>query len=338
MKLSVFDNPTEDRPKMALTLLLIGVFTLAFQDTLVKYITNYTTFWQFQTIRSAFIISIILIVAQTTTGFKILIPQNPFLVFLRSTMLAICMFFFFGGAAHITAAQMGAGLYTYPLFVTLLAGPLLGEKIGPIRLSALALGAIGSSVLLNPFSEKFNLFQIMPIIAGLFYAFNIIILRKYCRTESPLTLVLAVSIVFFLFGISGTSVIATFELNQNLRDAVPFLFGRWPTLTLYIFIFCIVAACLNLLGNICLSRAYQTAESSWLAPLDFSYLLFLTIWAKIIFGAMPSSEETIGMVCIVSAGVIITFREIHHNKSNQAKLEKEMGSPQVKKAQDFDKK
>ena len=318
MKLTVFDNPTEDRPKMALTLLLIGVFTLAFQDTLVKYMTSYTTFWQFQTIRSTFILCIILVVAQTTTGFKILIPQNPFSVFLRSIMLAICMFFFFGGASHITAAQMGAGLYTYPLFVTLLAGPLLGEKIGPFRLSALALGAIGSTILLNPFSDKFSFFQIMPIIAGLFYAFNIIILRKFCRTESPLTLVLAVSIVFLLFGILGTTVVSIVELNQNVRASLPFLFDKWPTLTLFIFIFCIGAACLNLLGNICLSRAYQTAESSWLAPLDFSYLLFLTIWAKIIFGVMPSLLETIGMILIVSAGIIITFREAYHKKANRS--------------------
>ena len=318
MKLTVFDNPTEDRPKMALMLLLIGVVTLAFQDTIVKYMTSYTTFWQFQTIRSTFILFIILLVAQTTTGFKILRPRKPFSVFLRSTMLAICMFFFFGGASHITAAQMGAGLYTYPLFVTLLAGPLLGEKIGPFRLSALALGAIGSTILLNPFSDKFSFFQIMPIIAGLFYALNIIILRKYCRTESPLTLVLAVSIVFLLFGISGTLIISTIELTQSVRTSLPFLFGRWPTLTLFIFLFCIGAACLNLLGNICLSRAYQTAESSWLAPLDFSYLLFLTIWAKIIFGAMPSLLETIGMLCIVSAGMIITLRETHHKKENRS--------------------
>ena len=308
MKFAIFDNPTEDQPKMALSLLLIGVFTLAFQDTLVKYITNYTTFWQFQTLRSIFIILIILIAAQATTGLKILIPQNPFWVLLRSMMLVICMFFFFGGAAHISAAQMGAGLYTYPLFVTLFAIPFLGEKIGLTRLNALALGVIGSTLLLNPFSNNFNFFQIMPILAGLFYAINIIILRKFCRTESPLTLLLAVSIVFLIFGVLGTAVVSIIELDQNLRNLIPFLFERLPTLTWYILIFCIGTACLNLLGNISLSRAYQTAESSWLAPLDFSYLLFLTFWAKIIFGVMPSLLEVVGISCIISAGIIITFK------------------------------
>lgn len=317
MVLTIFDKPTEDRPKKALALLLLGVFTLAFQDTLVKYITSYTTFWQFQTCRSIFILCIILVVAQTTTGFKILIPQNPLPVFLRSVMLAICMLFFFGGASHITTAQMGAGLYTYPLFVTLLASPLLGEKIGPFRLSALALGVIGSTILLNPFNEKFSFFQIMPIIAGLFYALNIIILRKYCRTESPLTLVLVVSLVFLLFGILGTAGISAIELDEKVRASLPFLLGEWPNLTLFVAIFCIGAACLNLLGNICLSRAYQTAESSWLAPLDFTYLLFLTIWAKIIFGAVPSLFESLGMICIVSAGIIITLKEKQHNLTNR---------------------
>ena len=317
MKLTIFDNPTEDRPQMALALLLIGVFALAFQDTLVKFMTSYTTFWQFQTIRSIFILCIIFIVAQTTTGFKILIPQNPLPVFLRSTMLAICMLFFFGGASHITVAQMGAGLYTYPLFVTLLATPLLGEKIDPFRLSALALGTIGSTLLLNPFDDKFSFFQVMPIIAGLFYAFNIIILRKYCRKESPLTLILAVTLVFLLFGIFGTAGVAVVGLDQNVRASLPFLFGQWPNLTLFIIIFCVGAACLNLLGNICLSRAYQTAESSWLAPLDFTYLLFLTIWAKIIFGAVPSLLESLGMICIVSAGIIITLREKQYNSTNR---------------------
>ena len=307
---------TEDRPQRALTLLLIGVFILALQDTLVKYMTSYTTFWQFQTIRSATILCIIFLVALTATGFRILIPKNPLSVFFRSIMLAICMLFFFGAASQITAAQMGAGLYTYPLFVTLLAGPLLSEKIGPFRVGALALGGIGSTVLLNPFGDKFSFFQFMPVIAGFFYALNIIILRKYCRTESPLTLILSVSIVFLLFGVLGSLIFSIIELNQNVQVSLPFLFGKWPSLTLLIFIFCIGAACLNLLGNICLSRAYQTAESSWLAPIDFSYLLFLTIWAKIILGAIPSIAETIGMVCIVSAGVIIHIREIHHKRAD----------------------
>ncbi len=52
-------------------------------------------------------------------------------VYLRALLLTICMFCFFAGAPQLSVAQMAAGLYTYPLFVSLLAGPVLGEKSAP---------------------------------------------------------------------------------------------------------------------------------------------------------------------------------------------------------------
>ena len=94
-----------------------------------------------------------------------------------------------------------------------------------------------------------------------------------------------------------------------MRAEVPFLLISWPALTLLVFGFCIFASLLNLMGNIFLSRAYQTADSSWLAPLDFSYLLFVTLWGKILFGTMPTPTAALGMVMIAAAGIITATRE-----------------------------
>ena len=138
MKFTVFDHPTQDRPMMALTLLLIGVLALALQDTLVKVASPQTSFWQFQSIRSFFNIILVVNIAKLTLGFDVLRPRQPWPVFMRALMLGICMVFFFGAAPQISVTQMAAGLYTYPLFITIMAGPILGEKIGPWRLGALA--------------------------------------------------------------------------------------------------------------------------------------------------------------------------------------------------------
>ena len=314
MKISIFDKPTQDYPMMALAFLLIGVSTLALQDSLVKLMASETSFWQFQTIRSSFNMMFVLIIAFLSTGFRILIPQRPVVVFLRSIMMTLCMLFFFGGVAHVSTAQMGAGLYTYPLFVTVLAGPILREKVGPFRLGALALGVLCSLLVLNPFGDNFHLVQIMPIIAGFFYACNILILRKYCRHESPLTLAFIIALVFFTFGLLGMTVIDNLSLTEDIILSAPFIAIGWPKLTLIILGFCFFASFLNLLGNICMSRAYQTAESSWLAPLDFSYLLFLTIWGKILFDDLPSQSAALGMVMIALAGMITAFRESYNRK------------------------
>ena len=86
---------------------------------------------------------------------------------------------------------MAAGLYTYPLFVSLLATPMLGESVGKWRIGALIIGAVGAFFMLNPLADAFSLAQLLPIAAGFFYACNIIILRRYCRGETPLALTFA---------------------------------------------------------------------------------------------------------------------------------------------------
>ena len=294
---------------MALGLLLIGVLALALQDTLVKVASPQTSFWQFQSIRSFFNIILVVGIAGFTLGFGVLRPRQPWPVFMRAFMLGICMVFFFGAAPQISVTQMAAGLYTYPLFITVMAGPVLGEKIGPWRLGALALGAIGSVTVLNPFSEAFKWVQIMPIMAGFFYACNVMILRKYCRNESPLCLTFIVALLFFVFGSTGAIAMTIFQPGAVLTDAVPFIFTGWPALTGLVLGLCVLASLLNLTGNICLSRAYQTADSSWLAPMDFSYLLFATLWGKILFDTIPTPLAMLGMAMIATAGIITAIRE-----------------------------
>ena len=64
----------------------------------------------------------------------------------------------------------------------------------------------------------------------------------------------------------------------------------WPELTLFVLLLAALASFLNLAGNLGLTRAYQTAESSFLAPADFSYLIFVAICGELIFGSWPTPD------------------------------------------------
>ncbi|MDH3379781.1 MAG: DMT family transporter, partial [Gammaproteobacteria bacterium] len=192
MKFSLFHHPSGDRPLPALAMLLMGVFVIALQDSLVKLMSSETSFWQFQTLRSIGNLSFIVILALASGSLALTMPKNWRPVCLRAGFLVICMFCFFAGAPFLTVPQMAAGLYTYPLFVSLLAGPVLGEAVGPWRIGALILGAIGAAFVLSPWQADFSAVQILPIIAGFFYATNILTVRRACRSESPLALAFAV--------------------------------------------------------------------------------------------------------------------------------------------------
>ena len=268
-----------------------------------------TSFWQFQTLRSLGNLGFVLILALLSGGIGLVIPRNWRAVYLRAGLLSICMFFFFSGAPYLTVAQMAAGLYTYPLFVSLLAAPVLGEAVGPWRISALLIGAVGAAFILSPWDAGFSAVQVLPIMAGFFFATNILTIRKACRNESPLALACAAGITFVVIGILGSTLLTLFPLSTELRAAMPFVAIGWPELTLLVAGFALFASVLNLTGNICLSRAYQTADASWLAPMDFSYLVFAAFWSRMIFDQWPTGQAIIGMALIGTAGVITAWRE-----------------------------
>jgi len=309
MKLTLFEHPSGDRPLAALGLLLMGVFALALQDSLVKLMSGDTSFWQFQTLRSIGNLSFIVILALASGSLGLMMPRNWRPVYLRGALLTVCMFCFFAGAPYLTVPQMAAGLYTYPLFVSLLAGPILGESVGPWRICALLVGAIGAAFILSPWQDDFSAVQLLPIMAGFFYATNILTLRRACRNESPLALAFAVGVVFIVSGVAGIALLSAFPLSAEIRETMPFVAIGWPELTFLVAGFALFASVLNLTGNICLSRAYQTADASWLAPIDFSYLIFAALWSRVIFDQWPTTQALIGMTLIGSAGIITAWRE-----------------------------
>jgi drug/metabolite transporter (DMT)-like permease len=268
-----------------------------------------TSFWQFQTLRSVGNLGFTVMLALASGSLGLIMPQNWRPVYLRGGFLTLCMFFFFSGAPYLTVAQMAAGLYTYPLFVSLLAGPVLGESVGPWRITALLIGGVGAACILSPWDEDFSAVQVLPIIAGFFYATNILTLRKGCRKESTLALAFAVGIVFLITGMLGIALLSMFPLSAELQGSMPFVAIGWPELTLLVAGFALFASVLNLTGNICLSRAYQTADASWLAPIDFTYLIFAAFWSRAIFDQWPTGQAIIGMTLIGSAGVITAWRE-----------------------------
>ena len=309
MKIGLFTRAHHDRPALAIILLLIATFTLACQDALVKLMSAETSFWQIQALRSCLNLCFLVILARFSGGLSLLLPVRGRWVYLRSSFLVVCMFFFFAGAPYLSVTQLAAGLYTYPFFVTILAGPILGEKIGYWRITSIVIGLTGAVLMVAPWDDQFTWIQMLPMIAGLFYAFNILTLRRKCRDESTLALTFVTGLLFLGSGICGIVLLTAFPLSTPLQQAMPFVAIGWPTLTLLILGFAFLASILNLIGNICLARAYQTADASLLAPLDFSYLIFAALWGKILFEHWPTGNAFFGMLLIIGAGMTIAWRE-----------------------------
>ena len=56
-------------------------------------------------------------------------------------------------------------------------------------------------------------------------------------------------------------------------------------------------------------RAYQSAESSFVAPFEYTYLIFAMLIDYVVWQYIPSMHGIIGVTMIISAGVVIALRE-----------------------------
>ena len=284
-------------------MVITGGLVLGFQDALVKASSTYTSYWQFLAIRSTLNLILVVLFSLIFFSTKALIPQSLILVIIRSLLVGICMICFFSGAVTLDFSLMIAGLYTYPLFITIMAKPLLGEKLNFSRVSGLTLGILGSFFILEPWRTEISYVQLLPICAGFFYACNIIFIKRFCAKESPMALETIRAIIFILISVLGI-IYAENILSASIKSELHFISEGWPDITYLIMLICIVASITSLLGNILIIKGYQKADGSLLAPFDFLYLVFAVLWGRIFLGAWPSFLDFLGIILIILAGII----------------------------------
>ena len=216
--------------------------------------------------------------------------------------------FSFPASRFLSLPELAAGLYVFPLFVAVLSAVVLKEPVGARRIAAIAAGFCGSLLILKPGTDAFTPVGLLPVGAAFFYACAILATRKLCRKESPVTLAFAIAVGFFLVGATGTGVLALLPA-PDLAASWPYLFTGWHDIGLGIVAVFFLCSCLNVIAMINLGKAYQSAEASWLAPFDYSYLIFSTFWGYIVWAYVPDPLTVAGMVLIAGAGSFVAWRE-----------------------------
>ena len=317
--LGLSSEASGDRPALAAMLMVGALALLGLQDSLVKLSSGDVSLWQFQFLRSFSNLGLILLLSRFYRGGFSPYPKRVWAVVLRSLLLVGAMVFYFGGVAFLSLSQIAAGLYVFPIFVAILSALILGEKVGPRRIFAILAGFMGTLLILKPGTSDFQLIALMPVAAGLCYAATILTTRKLCRDENPVALAFGVSIAFIIAGSIGM-LVTTFVSPAEFAVSWPYLFSGWHTLTLVVAGIILGCSCLNLAANIGLTKAYQSAESSWLAPFDYSYLVFATFWGVVIWGDIPDVWSFIGMFIIACAGSYVAWRERREKTLKQVEL------------------
>jgi len=286
---------------------LIGMIFFVTQDALMKTLLLHYPIWMLIFLRSVITVMVLVpLIAYLGGPHRLLSPLWP-LHLARGTLFVIGFSLFYTAFPFMGLAEVTTIFFSAPLITGLLAAIWLKETIGPHRIAALVLGFIGVIIAMNPTGDNFSWIAILPLICAITYSISQILARKIGERESSLTVglqTLAFSGIMILpMGWAMNQMIDIGPDFHHLRYAFPM--DRPDDIPKLILL-----GAVGMVGWILLSRAYQVANASLVAPFDYTYLPIAALVAYLLWAEIPPDSTIIGMGLIVISGLYLGYREL----------------------------
>jgi drug/metabolite transporter (DMT)-like permease len=295
----------DSRPLAALLSILTAMVIIGFIDSFVALIAREAGVWQFHLTRSLMVVP--LFAAIGVLGLGLAWPRNWRGVAGRSLAMTVSMVFYYAALGVLPIAQVVAGFFTAPIFVLLLSALFMGQRIGPWRIGAAAVGFAGVLLILRPDPAALSVWTFVPILAGFFYAVTAIATRTWCAGEETMTLVAGGFAGLGIAGAIGLVLLALFPAETVGRTDA-FLFTGWVAPNATFLFWTAVQAVGSLAGVFFIVRAYQLGEASYVGIFEYSLLVFVAAWAFVLFGETIDAQSALGIVLIIASGAVIALR------------------------------
>ena len=315
--------PSPKNPQIVgIACILFGMSAISVNDMLIKLLSGGYPLHQMVFIRSAIGIIFSLMLVQLEGGFGILKTKTPFLHMLRGVMLVTANMTFFAALAVLTLAETTALFYVSPLLITLLSIPILGEKIGRMRLSAVAVGFLGVLIMVQPWNvggERTASLWIyaLPVIGAATYALNQVLTRKLGVAAKASAMAVYIQSAFIVvsigfFVVAGDGRYAAISDNQSLV----FLLRAWvwPSNSDWV-LFGFLGANATLIGY-SITQAYRMAQAATLSPFEYIGLPLAIFWGWLFWGDLPNIWVYLGSALVVGSGLFVFIRERQRARVN----------------------
>lgn len=280
-------------PNNKLGFLLMSVTSLVFalQDGISRYLAEEYNVFLIVMIRYWFFAAFAIYLAQRSGGIRNAArSRHPWLQIGRGVLLALEICVTVAAFTLLGLTESHAIFVCYPLIIVALSGPLLGEKIGLMRWSAVLIGLFGVMIIIQPGSGVFSPLAIIPVAGATMFAVYGIMTRYVARDDTSSTSFFytgcAGAVVMTAIGVFFWEPIAPHDLGWLLLLCMMAIFAHWL-----------------------LIKTYEIAEASAVQPFAYLQMPFAVMVGIFVFGEALRTNVAIGAAIIVSAGIFVFWRE-----------------------------
>lgn len=279
---------------VALALASFAIY--ATHDVLIKYLGGIYSPFQIVFFSVLFGFPLVTLLMMRDGKGSSLKPVHPGWTALRTGIIVVNAATAFYAFSVLPLAQTYAILFAAPLLITLLAIPMLGERVGLRRGTAVAVGLCGVIIVLQPGVTEFSLGHLAGLVAAVCSALNAIIMRKIGGAER--------SVVLLLYPMLANVLV--------MGAILPFVYKPMPGLDL---LAAAVIAAFALIATWFLILAYRLAPAAKVAPMQYSQIIWAAIFGALFFDESLEWSTAIGASVIVASGLYIVFREDRGGRS-----------------------
>ncbi|MBL8587451.1 MAG: DMT family transporter [Methylobacteriaceae bacterium] len=216
--------------------------------------------------------------------------KRPWLQAARSMLLFGSTMCNFMALKFMMLAELTAIAFSMPLIVALIAGPLLGEWVGPRRLIAICVGFVGILVVTQPGLHGVAPGVALSLAGTCFYSLYIIATRALTGVDAPRT-------TMFYSNMFGALALA---------PAMPFVWT--PPSASLLPVLALVAFAASF-GHWLLILAYQRAPAAILAPFSYTQIVFMAAAGYLLFNETPGPSTFLGGAIVIASGLYLLYRE-----------------------------
>ena len=217
-------------------------------------------------------------------------PDRPAYHTVRAILLVAATFLFFSALKYLPIADALAIFFVQPLILTAISPFVLGEKVGPRRWAAVAVGFIGTLIIIRPGFAELNPGTFLALGAGACLAFYFAMTRRISGSAPAMVTTFHTSLMGAI--LTTLAVIPLWEPPGAAQWGLLVLIGIIATV-----------------GHYMIVRAYDHAEASLLAPLAYTEMVMATLLGWWFFGDFPDGWTFFGVAILIACATYISIRE-----------------------------
>jgi len=265
-------------------LTMLAMFCFASMDAISKSLVVEYSVGQLMWVRYALLCVFAWLLVRKRGVRAALHSKRPGLQIFRSLVAVVEGAMFVLAFRYLPLADTHAVAATSPLIVIALGVLFMGERAGPARWLAVAVGFAGVMLIVRPGFRTLDWPLLLPLAGALLWAGYQLLTRLCARWDSPDTSLLWSAVVAFV----ATSFVGPLE-------------WKWPTPMAWAMM--VAIAMVGAVAHYALIKALDYAEAGAVQPYSYTLLVWAAVMGWLVFGDVPDEWTILGAAVVVASGL-----------------------------------